>query len=94
MPETFRIVRTLLDRLDDTKDGKVCKEFDVPVPKWKEEEAEYLCNLKGMELCTKFPILENCKYAIHEGGLKEMYLENIWRANLAITGIDGIPPIS
>ena len=27
VPETFRIVRQLLDRLDDSKDGTTCKEF-------------------------------------------------------------------
>lgn len=47
-----------------------------------------------MALCTKFPLLNGCKYAIHEGGLKEMYLDNVWRSNLTITGIDGIPPVA
>ena len=46
-----------------------------------------------MELCTKFPIVDGAKYAIHEGGLKEMYLTNVWGPNLAITGIDGIPEV-
>jgi acetylornithine deacetylase/succinyl-diaminopimelate desuccinylase-like protein len=27
VPETFRILRTLLDRLDDSKNGTVCKEL-------------------------------------------------------------------
>ena len=93
VPETFRIVRSLLDRLDDKVTGKTCPELQVELPKWKEDEAEYLCELKGMQLCTKFPLLEGCKYQIHEGGLKEMYLDNVWRSSLAITGIEGIPPI-
>ena len=38
--------------------------------------------------------MPGAKYAIHEGGLVDMYLNNVWRANLAVTGIDGIPPIS
>jgi len=53
-----------------------------------------LSQLKGMDLCTKFPIHDGCKYAIHEGGLKEMYLDNVWRASLAITGMSGLPPIA
>lgn len=93
VPETFRIVRQLLDRLDDVEDGTPCKELQVELPEWKEKEAEYLTQLKGMELCMKFPLVDGCKYAIHEGGLKEMYLNNVWRSNLAITGIDGIPPV-
>lgn len=94
VPETFRIVRQLLDRLDDAKDGTPCKELQADCPDWKLKEAEYLTQLKGMELCTKFPIQEGCKYAIHEGGLVDMYLNNVWRSNLSITGIDGIPPVS
>ena len=47
-----------------------------------------------MDLCTKFPIVEGSQYAIHEGGLVEMYLENTWRPNLSITGIDGMPKIA
>lgn len=47
-----------------------------------------------MQLCTKFPLLEQCKYAIHEenGGLVDAYLNNVWRCNLAITGAEGMPP--
>lgn len=71
VPETFRVVRQLLDRLDNSETGVVTlKELQLEVPSYKEKEAEYLSNLKGMELCTKFPIIEGSKYAIHEGGLK------------------------
>jgi hypothetical protein len=88
-------VRQLLDRLDDSKTGIVAiKELQKEVPIYKEKEAEYLSNLKGMDLCTKFPIVEGSKYSIHEGGLKEMYLENTWRPNLSITGVDGMPKIA
>jgi len=63
------------------------------VPEWKEKEAEYLTGLVGMDLCTKFPIHEQSKYEIHEGGLKDMYLANVWGANLSVCGIDDIPAI-
>ena len=66
----------------------------METPEWKEQEAEYLSNLKGMDLCTKFPIKEGCQYQIHEGGLKEMYLDNVWRPSLAVTGMEGLPSIS
>lgn len=94
VPETFRILRVLLDRLDSSKDGSVMKELQEECPEWKHKEAEYLTTLKGMDLCTKFPIVDGSKYAIHAGGLKDMYLTNVWGPNLAITGIDGIPNIS
>jgi len=93
VPETFRIARVLIDRLDNSKDGTVCDELKVEVPEWKDQEAEYLTKLKGMDICTKFPIIDQCSYAIEEGNLKEMYLNNVWRANLSVTGIDEIPAI-
>ena len=35
VPETFRVVRTLLDRLDDTATGRVVAEFQPEIPDWK-----------------------------------------------------------
>lgn len=35
IPETFRIVRKLLDRIDDSETGKVCSEFQVTPPSYK-----------------------------------------------------------
>ena len=31
---------------------------------------------------------------MNEDNLVEMYLDNVWRPNLSITGADGLPPIS
>jgi hypothetical protein len=35
VPETFRVIRQLIDRLDDQKTGKVLEELTIEVPKWK-----------------------------------------------------------
>ena len=35
IPETFRIMRTLMDRLDNSETGEVCKELQVRVPDFK-----------------------------------------------------------
>ena len=42
VPETFRIVRQILDKLDNSTNGAVCNELAVDLPKWKEDEAEFL----------------------------------------------------
>lgn len=47
VPETFRILRMLLDRLDDPKTGKVIDDLHVPLPDWKKAEAEYMAKLAG-----------------------------------------------
>ncbi len=40
VPETFRIVRSLLDRFDDPKTGKVDSAFDSDIPEWKIKEVK------------------------------------------------------
>lgn len=92
VPETFSIVRALLNRLDDPETGEPMKELSVPVPKWKEEEAEFMVKLAGDQICTKYAIVDGAEYC-HQDDLKKMYLNTNWNANLAITGADGLPPI-
>lgn len=31
---------------------------------------------------------------MEKNNLEELYINNMWRANLSITGADGLPPIS
>lgn len=41
IPETFRVARKLLDRVDDVNDGKVLlPELQVEIPEWADKEAE------------------------------------------------------
>jgi acetylornithine deacetylase/succinyl-diaminopimelate desuccinylase-like protein len=93
VPETFRVVRQLLDRLDDPVTGKPMSELETELPQWKKDEAEFMVNLAGDEMCKKYAIVEGGKYCSQDD-LKEMYLNNTWRANLSITGADGLPPIA
>ena len=63
VPETFRIMRELVDRLDDSSTGKVLvKELDVPVPDWKIEEAKLITELGGNELYEKYALVDGAKY--------------------------------
>jgi hypothetical protein len=39
VPETFSVVRCLLDKLDDSATGEVCQELQAEVPEWKDKEA-------------------------------------------------------
>jgi len=65
----------------------------MPVPDWKLAEAEFMANLAGDEICTKYAVHEGAKYC-HQEDLVKMYLANQWGANLSVTGADGLPPIN
>lgn len=93
VPETFRVVRQLIDRLDNAETGAVCEELCVEVPKWKQEEAEFMTKLAGKEMYEKYAVVEGGKY-VNQDDLVKMYLGNNWGANLSVTGAGGLPPIN
>ncbi len=93
IPETFRVARILLNRLDDPDTGVVCKELFVDTPATKQAEADNLAKLYGDKLYTKYDLLEGVEY-VNQGNPAEAYLNGVWRPNLAITGVEGLPPLA
>lgn len=47
IPETFRVLRTILGRLDNGETGEVCEELRLPVTEAKQKEAEYMASVSG-----------------------------------------------
>lgn len=92
IPETFRIARCLLDRLDDSKTGRMCKELEIPVPESKMEEAKFMAKKCGESMFTKYSVHPGCK-CMDQDNIEEMYLNNVWRANVSVTGAEGLPPM-
>lgn len=90
IPETFRIIRSLLDRLDDSATGRVVDDFQVEIPQWAKDEAHHMASLSGPEMHAKYDYHQGCLPMQHDD-LPEMYLNNTWRANLSITGAAGLP---
>jgi acetylornithine deacetylase/succinyl-diaminopimelate desuccinylase-like protein len=58
VPETFRVLRELLNRIDDSKTGKVCAELATEIPEWAQKEAKELAQLAGAELYNQFAVEE------------------------------------
>ena len=50
VPETFTVACELLSRIDDTKTGKVSKEFHTEIPKWAIKEAKQMVKFQGKKL--------------------------------------------
>ena len=87
-----RVARILLDRLDDSKTGKVrLKELWTKIPKDRVKQAKRTAKVIGKEVFSKFPLQPGVKPMSKD--LKELILNRTWRPGLAITGADGWPPI-
>jgi acetylornithine deacetylase/succinyl-diaminopimelate desuccinylase-like protein len=102
VPSSFRIARLLLDRIDDSRTGKLRDPvFHAPVPADRLEQAATAGAVLGDQICQQFPWAR-------QGGLDkpdgehthpittdpvEAILNRSWRPTLSVIGAAGLPPL-
>ena len=89
---SFRILRSLLSRIDDEHTGAVIKEFHVQVPPDRLAQAKLVSEVLKDEIYSKFPFTPGMQPMSTD--LVELVLNRTWRPALSITGMDGIPATS
>jgi acetylornithine deacetylase/succinyl-diaminopimelate desuccinylase-like protein len=90
VPSSFRILRTLLSRLEDESNGAIrLPELYVQVPPERIEQARVAAAALGDGVYTEYPFLP-CVRPMGDD-LAELVLNRTWRPQLAITGIEGLP---
>lgn len=93
VPSSFRILRELLDRVDDEKTGKIRLDgLFVDIPAERKAQAAKVADVLGDEVWNKFPFMEGMMPMA--GDNTERVLNRTWRPALSITGVDGMPPLS
>jgi acetylornithine deacetylase/succinyl-diaminopimelate desuccinylase-like protein len=90
---SFRVVRQLLDRLEDQYTGAI-RPLDLyaQIPRARLAQAEQVAQVLGDEVWNKFPFHEGTQPVVADN--IELILNRTWRPQLAITGADGLPPIA
>lgn len=92
VPGAFRIMRKLLDRIEDTDTGKIVPEWlSVAIPKGRLEETRRTAENLGDEVFKKFPFVEGAKPMADDA--LELILNGTWRPTLSITGQQGMPDL-
>jgi acetylornithine deacetylase/succinyl-diaminopimelate desuccinylase-like protein len=90
---SFRILRQLLSRLEDETTGRIKPEaFYAPIPKQRIEQARAVAQTLGSAIHDKFPFVDGMRPVTDD--LTELVLNRTWRPQLAITGVDGLPPLA
>lgn len=89
VPSSFRIVRQLLDRLENSKTGEVVQDFQVVVPGSAYASSEKSALALGKEVFTKFPFHNNTQPVSTDPFTA--YMNGIWKAQLALVGASGLP---
>ena len=90
---SFRILRQLLSRLEDETSGAIKPaDFHVDIPPQRIAQAQNVAQALGDEVYTKFPFVAGMNPVTQD--LSELVLNRTWRPALAITGVDGLPPLA
>lgn len=92
VPSSFRILRQLLERVEDTGSGRILPEaLQVEVPAARSEQAQRAAEVLGDTVWRKFPWVE--ERSRPEESPAELLLANTWRPTLSVTGADGLPAL-
>jgi acetylornithine deacetylase/succinyl-diaminopimelate desuccinylase-like protein len=92
VPSSFRIIRILLDRLEDAKTGHIIPEWlSTGIPEERTKEASDTARVLGDEVWNKFPFVAGA-HPISSDPL-ELLLNRTWRSALSYIGQAGMPDL-
>lgn len=93
VPESFRIARQLLSRLENEATGEVLPpEFHVPIPAPRREQAAAAGAALGESVYDRFPFTSGARPLTTDPC--ELILSRTWRPTLAVIGADGLPALA
>ncbi len=92
VPSSFRILRILLDRIEDAATGRIIPEWlHAEVPPDRLAEATETARILGDEIHDKFPFLPGMKPMGNDP--LDLLLNRTWRPMLSYTGQAGLPDL-
>ncbi|HYL59248.1 MAG TPA: M20 family metallopeptidase [Candidatus Acidoferrales bacterium] len=90
VPDSFRIARQLLSRVEDEATGRVlAEEFYAGIPEARLRQAAKTAAVLGDEVFSKFPFCEGARPISTDP--TELILNRAWRPALSVIGADGLP---
>ena len=90
VPSSFRVLRTLLDRLEDSATGEVVlPELHAEVPADRLAEAKATIDAVPGVIKAKLPLVPGVSLASDDE--LELVLNNAWRPSMSVIGADGLP---
>ena len=97
VPETFRIVRQILDRIDDPKTGRVVDTFQVKIPEKRMKQIGEAAKLLGASVYSHFPFVSGATPMADVSdpvkAATECMINRTWMANMSIVGAEGLPKL-
>jgi acetylornithine deacetylase/succinyl-diaminopimelate desuccinylase-like protein len=92
VPSSFRIVRTLLSRLENDATGRILPDWlYAPIPPQRVDQAKAMADALGDSIWNHYPWRERTQPVTRDP--VELILNRTWRPQLAITGAAGLPEL-
>ncbi|MFE6761408.1 M20/M25/M40 family metallo-hydrolase [Streptomyces sp. NPDC057689] len=92
VPSSFRVLRQVLDRLEDSATGTLRPAvLHAEVPPERREQTRAAAALLGDGVRERFDWYEGTSAVAADAG--ELLLNRAWRPSLEVTGADGLPPV-
>jgi acetylornithine deacetylase/succinyl-diaminopimelate desuccinylase-like protein len=94
VPSSMRIMRQLLDRVEDPSTGK-CRlpEIEADIPTQRREQAKSAGEILGLEtIIRSFSVVQGLNPTTCDP--TELLLNNTWQPTLCVVGQDGIPALN
>lgn len=93
VPSTFRIVRQLLDRVEDSATGRILlPELQAEVPADRLAQVREQAAVLAPGMTAPFPFVPGA-HPVQDDPVEQL-LARTWAPTLSVTGVDGIPPVA
>jgi len=90
IPSSFRILRLLLNRLEEAETGKILlQEAYGPISEKRHEQAKQAAKFLGDSIWDKFPLVEGANPISKDN--TDLVLNRTWRPQLSYVGANGFP---
>lgn len=92
VPESFRILRGLLDRIENVDTGEILlPELYVEIPQQRIDQAKAMAALVKDKFTSAFSFVEGAQPVTKD--VVELILNRTWRPAMVLVGADDVPPI-
>lgn len=92
VPDSFMVMRELLNRIEDSRNGEILEpKFHAAIPPARLTQLKDLAQILGEKRDATLPWVDGVRPM--QASVFENMLEQTWKPKLTITGTDGIPPI-
>lgn len=94
VPDTFRLLRVLLDRIEDSATGRLLvPDLWAEVPEGRQREIDDVADDLGAALTSSYPYVDGAGPAIPASEPAAQLTAKTWEPTLTVIGADGLPAV-